>query len=147
MMLAAILATGACGAPPSQPEAADAQPDPPQALAVPINLRADLTPSAVECASDPVLGNIIRAHISNIGDKRAFNFYVTATFITYGGQRIVKTTIIPLLNRSHSQVLVYAVPPECFTADCSFEIAVDPAPGTVDEEHEDNNVRSGVCIG
>jgi len=74
----------------------------------------------------------------------------TSVVFSPGGE-ITRTTSLLPGGSSHDSM--FPIPPGCFNPDCDFTITVDKddqvdeSHGPASDNHETNNVESGICIG
>jgi subtilase family serine protease len=113
-----------------------------------IPMFADLIPfdpsNSQFCRLAASTGNLL-VQVWNQGAATAGAFQTQVTF-SVSGKGVVVSASAPGLAPSHSTDLSFAIPSSCFSADCSFTIAVDSG-NAVAESNESNNTASGRCIG
>ncbi len=89
-------------------------------------------------------GNLLRVTIKNQGNADAG---ASKTKVTYSNANSTAFTLdTPPIPAGGTVDLIFRVPSDCFSPDCSFKITVD-SENQVDELNKQNNSKNGGCIG
>ncbi|MGQ0792925.1 MAG: CARDB domain-containing protein [Deltaproteobacteria bacterium] len=87
-------------------------------------------------------GKLLRVTVKNQGDTDAG---ASKTSVAFGGGTVTLQT--PPIAKGGSVDLLFKVPGNCFSPDCSFRIIVDSGNQVDEPSGEGNNVASGGCVG
>ena len=89
-------------------------------------------------------GNLLRVTIKNQGNADAGPSKTKVTYSNANGTAFTLDT--PPIPAGGTVDLLFRVPSDCFSPDCSFKITVD-SENQVDELNKQNNSKNGGCIG